>query len=80
MARPAITPREKVFELFKVYPVLSKSRVAITPEVEQEFLQMVEEGIFKMDIKTINTVMTPVFYLAENEEWVKNYWEQQAKK
>lgn len=80
MARPTISPREKVFELFKVYPVLSKSRVAITPEVEQEFQKMVDEGIFKMDIKTINTVMTPVFYLAENEEWVKSYWEQQAKK
>ena len=80
MARPAKTSREKVFELFKVYPVLSKGRVAITPEVEQEFQKMVDEGIFKMEVKTINTVTTPVYYLAENEEWVKSYWEQQAKK
>lgn len=80
MARPALTPREKVLELFKVYPVLNKGRIAITPDVEKEFHKMVNEGILKMEVKTINTVTTPVYYLAENEEWVKSYWEQQAKK
>lgn len=80
MARPAKTPREKVLELFRVYPILSKNRVAISPEVEKEFQKMVEEGVFKTAIKSVNGVTVPVYYLAEHEDWVKSFYESQEKK
>jgi len=72
MARPAQSPRDKVLEMFRTYPVLSKDKIGF---LWDEVCRMVDEGALKRDARQVNGVTVMIYYLPEFEDWVKQYHE-----
>ncbi|HHW02509.1 MAG TPA: hypothetical protein GXX35_06835 [Thermoanaerobacterales bacterium] len=75
MPRGGLNKRDRLLELFRTYPVLNVSRMDFFPGAREEIEKLVDEGILKMSLRKVNGVNAPVLYLAEFEDWVKQYHE-----